>query len=535
MSPEKLFKDDENKTARILSFGAPTGGVGTTLLASNLGIQLAKKGRNVLLVDAALSEASCHLALGMMRPEVHLGSLARKKVEEIGDAVVATPIQNLFLLAGSPDIPEAANMAYLVKQKILAGLREADYDYILIDSGSGTDMDTLDFMLSADTAVLPCQATQPGLEPFYRFVRALLHRLIQTTLNKKRYAELADKLNWESPFNGLAEVEGIKDGDLDALESRMKRLALTFVVTGAQAARNGRLGAQVEALLRRYFLVPFRYLGPVDWDEQASSAAESLEAISKAYPMCAFSMAVERLANLLLKEEKEPPPAESWLQQQREEEENAYELLDLPFNAMPKDIQAAYTRKLEPYLETSNLTIGLLTKEEREMVRDRLEEAYKTLISSSFRIRYDDDLISRGLMTPEQRVSEYREPPKEGASVPPSPPPDQEAEIPAVEDTASRRIRTLESLLKEIKAFDGPALRLTRESQNISVEEIVSETNIRSWYIQCIEEENFDALPAVIYLKAFLKQIADYLHLDPDRVLNDYMARYSSWREEHPE
>ncbi len=115
-----LFEDAPKGNPIILSFSAPTGGVGTTLLATNLGIHLAKKGRSVLLADLALREAGCHLALGILRPELHLGTLISKEVSEVRDAVIPTSVNNLSLLAGSPDLPEVANLAYLTKQKILA-------------------------------------------------------------------------------------------------------------------------------------------------------------------------------------------------------------------------------------------------------------------------------------------------------------------------------------------------------------------------------------------------------------------------------
>ena len=93
---------------------------------------------------------------------------------------------------------------------------------------------------------------------------------------------------------------------------------------------------------------------------------------------------------------------------------NAYELLEIPYNATVKEIQAAYARLLEPYLETSPLTLSLYSKEERESMRDRLEDAYKLLITTGLRQRYDDDLIAKGSMSAEQRVAEYGEPPSEG-------------------------------------------------------------------------------------------------------------------------
>ncbi len=533
MALEMLFEETQQGPPKVVALGAAKGGMGTTLLAANLAVQLAKKGKNVLLVDGALTEGSCHLALGMMRPLRHIGSIATKEVADLSDAVVPTPVANLALLAGSPDVAGAANLPYLTKQKLLASLRQSAYDFVLVDAGSGTGADALDFLLAGDIVLILAQAQTPALEPFYRFIRALLHRLLVNCLNKKRYQALQAKLNWLSPLDGFKELEETTESDLKALDEAVGSRRFAFVLTSLQNDKDTRLGGQIEMLLRRYFLAPFKFLGGVEWDVQAQAGALALEAISKAYPMCAFSMSVEKLANILLKEETESWPTEGPIEARPKEGEaaNAYALLGLPFSATAKEIQAAYTRKLEPYLEASPLTIGLLSREQREAIRDGFEQAYKTLINSGLRQRYDEDLIARGLMPPDQRIQEYRE----AASEPPALfAPAAEAQSP-VEDTQSRASRSLEAILQDVKYFDGSGLRKIREAQKISVEEIVSETNIRAWYVESIEEERFDALPALIYLKAFLRQIAAYLHIDPVRVLQDYLERYQHWAERQQE
>jgi flagellar biosynthesis protein FlhG len=521
-----LFEDAPKGNPIILSFSAPTGGVGTTLLATNLGIHLAKKGRSVLLADLALREAGCHLALGILRPELHLGTLISKEVAEVRDAVIPTSVNNLSLLAGSPDLPEVANLAYLTKQKILASLSQLPYDYILVDSGSGSDADSLDFFLTGRFSVAVMQATPVGVEPFYRFLRAALRRLIMESINKKRYKALAPNLNPKSPLHGFWDMPESREGEHADIETAIRDHRFCFVQTGLASEKDTRLGLQLEGLVRRYFLCPVRFLGGLEWDQQAQAASKNLEPIAKAYPLCPFSLSVEKLANIFLKEEKEPRATEGHLNPHPWNELNAYQLLEVPYNANAKDIQTAYPRLLEPYLETSPLTLSLYSREEREAIRDRLEEAYKTLITTSLRQRYDEELITAGDMEPDQRVSEYRELQQEGGHT--AQPSAQPAET--VEDTATRSLRLLESLLEEIEVFDGPSLKAVREAQGVSIAEIVAETNIRSWYIESIEEERFDALPGLIYLKGFVRQVAAYLRLDPDRVLDDYLTRYKAWR-----
>ena len=526
---ETLFENIPQGPPRVVALASAKGGMGTTLLAANLAIVLAKQGKSVLLVDGALTEGSCHLALGMMRPARHIGSIATKEVADVAEAVVTTPIANLSLLAGSPDVAEAANLAYLTKQKLLAWLKQCAFDVVVIDAGSGSGADTLDFMLASDTIVIATQSQPPALEPFYRFIRALLHRLLANCLNNKRYQALEGKLNWLSPLDGFKNLEESTEADIASLHEAVRSRRFAFVLTSVQSDKDARLGGQIEMLLRRYFLAPFKFLGGVEWDPQAQGGALAMEPIAKAYPMCGFTMSVEKIANVLMKDEAELWPRQGPIEAAASQGDasNAYALLDLPFSATAKEIQAAFTKKLEPYLEASPLTVGLLSKEQREGIRDGFEQAYKTLINSGLRQRYDEDLISKGLMSPEERVQEYREAASDSAT-----PFTATTEAPSpVEDTQSRAAKSLEAVLQEVKYFDGAGLRKIREAQKISVEEIVSETNIRGWYVESIEGERFDALPALIYLKGFLRQIASYLHIDPVKVLDDYLERYQHWTE----
>ena len=527
MIAESLFSEAAPPKPVLISFAAPTGGMGTTLLASNLAITLAKKGSSVLLADLALTEASCHLALGILRPERHLGSVVTKEVVEVREAIIPTSVNNLSLLAGHPETPDVANLAYLTKQKILTSLATLPYDFILLDAGSGTGADTLDFFLAGEHCIAIAQATAVGLEPFYRFLRAMLHRLLMESLNRKRYQVLASSLDSLSPLRGLWEMHESRAEDLASVERGILGRNFGFVQTGFSSDKELRMGVQLEALIRRYFLCPVKFLGGIEWDPQAAAAHRGLEPIAKAYPLCPFSLSVEKLANLILKEVREPSPSEGHLSPVPVGGLNAYQLLELPYNAAPKDLQSAYARLLEPYLETSPLTLSLYTKEERESIRDRLEEAYKMLINSGLRQRYDEDLIAKGHMRSEQRIQEYREEKADAgyaSASAPNPNPQQE-------DTATRAHRNLETVLQEISHFDGDALRRVREAQGISVAEIVSETNIRSWYIECIEGEKFESLPGLIYLKGFVRQVARYLHLDPERVLADYLDCYHAWKQ----
>jgi len=59
----------------------------------------------------------------------------------------------------------------------------------------------------------------------------------------------------------------------------------------------------------------------------------------------------------------------------------------------------------------------------------------------------------------------------------------------------------------------------------VSIEHIAQETKISAFYIKCIEEDNIGRLPAVVFLKGFIKAYLKCLCLEPvDDLCNKYMS-----------
>jgi transcriptional regulator with XRE-family HTH domain len=73
----------------------------------------------------------------------------------------------------------------------------------------------------------------------------------------------------------------------------------------------------------------------------------------------------------------------------------------------------------------------------------------------------------------------------------------------------------------------GSSLREARERQKLELSEIERETRIRSKYLQALEEDRFDRLPAPAYAKGFLRTYADYLGLDAQRFVDEYNAHFA--------
>ena len=85
-----------------------------------------------------------------------------------------------------------------------------------------------------------------------------------------------------------------------------------------------------------------------------------------------------------------------------------------------------------------------------------------------------------------------------------------------------------EALPTESGSF-GDWLRRQREVREISLRDIADRTKISFRYLEAMEADRFDLLPAPVFAKGFLREYARYVGLSPDDVVNHYLS------EHHPE
>ena len=98
---------------------------------------------------------------------------------------------------------------------------------------------------------------------------------------------------------------------------------------------------------------------------------------------------------------------------------------------------------------------------------------------------------------------------------------------------AAERAMLQQELTREINAeteFTGPLLAKVREAQGIEIEDIARHTKISAAHLRAIEAEDFGQLPALVYTRGFVQQVAKYLQLDPSHVSRTYLRRMRLWR-----
>jgi cytoskeleton protein RodZ len=81
----------------------------------------------------------------------------------------------------------------------------------------------------------------------------------------------------------------------------------------------------------------------------------------------------------------------------------------------------------------------------------------------------------------------------------------------------------------------GNTLREARVRRNLTLQQVEEDIKIRVKYVQAMENEDWDVMPGVTYVKGFLRTYSTYLGLDPDVIIGEFRTRAMTPSAEHHE
>jgi curved DNA-binding protein CbpA len=212
-----------------------------------------------------------------------------------------------------------------------------------------------------------------------------------------------------------------------------------------------------------------------------------------------------------------------------------YEVLEVSSLATTQEIHKAYERLRKIYDPNSIALYSLFTPEETAAMQARIEEAYRTLVYEDKRRLYDAALRDRsGRTEPEApstqtRASQPAQPPASPTADPvrlsgPAEGP-QRMPDPAPARPSPGAVKPVPEFIGE---FTGPAIKSLREQSGRELRTIADLTRVSIRYLEFVEEENFQKLPARTYIRGFLMLYAKALGCDAERLAGDYLKRYDA-------
>ena len=250
-------------------------------------------------------------------------------------------------------------------------------------------------------------------------------------------------------------------------------------------------------------------------------------------------------------------------------EQNYYELLDVKPHVSAQDLERSYQRARRYFSGESVATYALFQSDELTLLRRRIEEAYRVLSDPERRRRYDREIFDLEddqerpapveeaqtamfepvrEIVPEEEVEE--EPPRriqplevieedlletQEISAPP-------AELDSIEDRIIReegddsppvviadqppkpQLPPMPEITEETE-YTGDLLRQVREARGLTLDQMANTTKIAIYYIRYLEAEEYEDLPAKVYVRGYLKQIAKLLKVEAEPMVKGYVDR----------
>jgi len=179
----------EARVGRIIAVGGGKGGVGKSLISTNLAVALARQGAKVVMLDADLGAPNLHTMFGIMRPQRTVEDFLAARSSSLDEVALQTPVPGLRLICGAGGALGSANPSAHSKQRLLDQLARLPADCLLIDVGAGVDLNTIDFFNAADTRLVVMVPEITSLQNGYAFLKLALFRRLQRAIAGVRASE----------------------------------------------------------------------------------------------------------------------------------------------------------------------------------------------------------------------------------------------------------------------------------------------------------------------------------------------------------
>ena len=291
---------------KIWAVGGGKGGVGKSLVTANLSICLSLMGYKVVAIDLDLGGANLHTCLGIPIPEKTISDFLTKKVRSLKELLTQTPINNLQVISGAQDDIGIANLKQMQKNKILSKLSELDADYVLLDLGAGTSINTLDFFVSADQGIITTLPEPTSIENSYRFIKSVYHRKLKTAEDFLDVGPLIDQgLNTKisqnyTPADFVTRIIDNNPALGNKLKNEINKLQPKLIINQIRTQADIDIGFSMKIICKKYFGINLDYVGYLDYDATVWQSVKRRKPLLMEFPNSALVSNFDRIVHRLL-------------------------------------------------------------------------------------------------------------------------------------------------------------------------------------------------------------------------------------------
>ncbi|WP_216593893.1 MinD/ParA family ATP-binding protein [Thioflavicoccus mobilis] len=240
------------RPVQVVAVTGGKGGVGKTSICANLGVSLARRGHETMVLDADLGLANLQFQFGL-RPRYNLSHVIDGSAK-LEDIILSGP-------AGLKVVPGASGLSHMacLTRAEQAGLIQAfseltmPLEYLLVDTAAGITPEVVSFACAAQEVVIVACDVPASLADAYALIKVL------------------------------------------NLEHQIGRFhLLANMVKGPKEGR--RLYEKLLAVTDRFLDVLLSYFGAIPFDPQFHKAVQRQRAVVDLFPRCASAVAFDSLA-----------------------------------------------------------------------------------------------------------------------------------------------------------------------------------------------------------------------------------------------
>ena len=271
-------------STQIITLGGGKGGIGKSIMCTNLAVGMALSGQKVVLMDGDFGASNLHALLGISHPPYGFQDLFTNHRLDPESLLIETGIDNLKFISSAGDNPGSANIDPERVQTIISFLKQLKAHTVILDLGPGTSFNVLDFFNIHDQCIVMSTPEVTSVMKTFSFVRAALFRKI--SLHLKDAPELQRLVDHSHPSQADVETctidilrENIKKVDgsqTEEVEKIIRSFKPEVIINRVRNKKDLQTGDNLTNLVKKFLDVDLKYLGHIIESDQVRDSVEEM-------------------------------------------------------------------------------------------------------------------------------------------------------------------------------------------------------------------------------------------------------------------
>ncbi|MCH9634468.1 MAG: Iron-sulfur cluster carrier protein [Chlamydiae bacterium] len=298
----------KKKAPLIFAIGGAKGGVGKSLVCSNLSIQFAQEGMKVAVLDLDFGAANLHTIFGLSKPKQGWAEYFEDPSQNLKTFLTPTKQKDLYLLPASGFVAEMADLEYSEKVDLISKIKDLPVDIVFLDLGAGSSKDMVDFFTIADYKILVSTSEPTALMNNFEFVKNVLYRSLKRIYrHQPKLLPLLNEFKKHSGATIQKLIDSLAENDewqSEHVQALCNELSIYIVFNQIRKIEEAETALRLKKVCQKQLNIELQYPGFVFYNEAVAACVQKMLPISLVLPQSITSRIFRRIAHHLIEDSK---------------------------------------------------------------------------------------------------------------------------------------------------------------------------------------------------------------------------------------